>query len=61
MANENCCFLCGDLCDEEDYCYGCSQYVCDNCDQRPSGDIGVHDVYDHDGREDDDEDEDDGC
>jgi len=28
------CYFCGKLCDEGSYCYGCKEFICNECDER---------------------------
>ncbi len=28
------CYFCGLPCTDEDYCYGCQEFVCSKCDER---------------------------
>lgn len=39
------CYFCGKHCTEEDFCYGCQQYICEDCDE--TGIMGSHDPEDH--------------
>ena len=39
------CYFCGKDCDEGDFCHGCQQYVCSDCDE--TGVFGSHDVEEH--------------
>lgn len=40
------CYLCKKRVDDEDsYCYGCDQHICDECDL--SSPMGVHEPRDH--------------
>ena len=39
------CYFCGKEVTDDDYCYGCKHYVCDECEsEQPSGN---HNVEDH--------------
>ena len=44
-ATEPKCYFCGKPCDKEDYCFGCGEYVCSNCDE--TSPFGSHDVEEH--------------
>lgn len=39
------CYLCGEPCDEDDYCYGCRKYICSDCDENAV--MGDHEPEDH--------------
>ncbi len=39
------CYFCARAVDDEDYCYGCKEYVCETCDV--AGCIGPHEAQDH--------------
>jgi len=39
------CYFCAKSVTEEDYCFGCKHFVCQDCDQEKP--IGNHDVDDH--------------
>lgn len=42
------CFNCKKDVTQDDYCYGCSSYVCDGCDERgANGAAGIHLPEDH--------------
>ena len=42
------CFNCGKLLSEDNYCFGCKSFVCDDCDLRQySGRVGSHPKEDH--------------
>jgi len=28
------CYFCGDLCTDEDYCWGCKEFICLDCDEQ---------------------------
>jgi hypothetical protein len=43
---------------DDHYCYGCGEYVCEECDHRDPGSMGSHDVSDHEEGEWEDEEED---
>jgi hypothetical protein len=40
------CFNCGAVVDEDSFCYGCSMYICDECDVN-MGTHGEHLPEDH--------------
>jgi len=40
------CYFCEKEVTEDDYCFGCKHYVCEDCDHAPLT-IGDHDVDDH--------------
>ena len=42
------CYFCRKEVDDDDYCYGCYEYVCQECYEK-DGDfpLGKHDVEDH--------------
>jgi hypothetical protein len=39
------CYFCHREVSEENYCHGCDEYICDNCDEEPQ--VGDHEVEDH--------------
>ena len=39
------CYFCKTDCTDEDYCYGCGQYICSTCDE--TGAWGDHEPSDH--------------
>ena len=39
------CYFCGKEVTEDDYCYGCKEYVCEECNETDPW--GSHDVEDH--------------
>lgn len=39
------CYFCHKEVPEEDYCYGCKEYVCNDCDETGAG--GNHAVEEH--------------
>jgi len=39
------CYLCGMECDEDDICYGCDEYICDECNEVDQ--MGKHRPEDH--------------
>ena len=39
------CYFCGKQVTEDDYCYGCKHFVCDDCNVEPV--LGKHDVDEH--------------
>ena len=42
------CYFCKQVVTEEDYCYGCEQYVCEKCfDEDGDFPVGKHQVEDH--------------
>ena len=45
------CFFCGGIVGVEDYCYGCGEYICENCYGYPPS--GRHKVEAHQEDEDD--------
>lgn len=40
------CIFCGKDVTDDEYCYGCKEYVCEDCDNR-SVPFGEHSVRDH--------------
>lgn len=44
------CYFCNREVSEEDYCYGCREYICDDCDEMIP--VGRHKVEDHKGNKD---------
>lgn len=42
----NFCKLCGASCFEEDFCYGCDEYICEECDIGTTL-IGKHEYTKH--------------
>lgn len=49
------CYFCHKDVGAGNYCYGCLEYVCENCDF--TGPSGAHEVEDHEWAEDDDDEE----
>ena len=45
------CYFCKKVAGEDDYCYGCGEYICENCYGYPPS--GRHDVAQHQEIEDD--------
>lgn len=43
------CYFCEKVVTEEEYCYGCKHFVCEDCNENDL--IGNHDVNDHQGKE----------
>jgi len=41
------CYFCGEQCTEEDYCYGCKTYICEECDSIRESPWGNHFPEDH--------------
>jgi len=41
------CYLCGGEVSEADFCWGCNEYVCQNCDDDGDFPIGDHKPEDH--------------
>jgi hypothetical protein len=41
------CHFCKRVVSEEDYCYGCSHYVCQECETNPEMPGAPHDVTEH--------------
>jgi len=42
------CYFCGLPCTDEDYCYGCQEFVCSKCDERGMElDFGGHLIEEH--------------
>jgi len=42
------CYFCGLPCNDEDYCYGCQEFVCSKCDERGMElDFGGHLIEEH--------------
>lgn len=39
------CFLCGDACGSEHFCFGCGKYICDRCDEMEP--VGSHEPKEH--------------
>ena len=39
------CYFCERIVTEDDYCYGCKHFVCQDCDQ--TNVLGSHDVDEH--------------
>jgi hypothetical protein len=39
MALDGECYFCTALCGEEDYCTGCNEFVCPDCDEIPFEDL----------------------
>lgn len=49
------CYFCPKIVDGGNYCFGCGQYVCDECDHQSLGAMGKHPVEDHAGNDDNEE------
>jgi len=43
------CYFCDSPCTEDDFCAGCSQYVCFKCDKNPDTPYGRHSPSTHSG------------
>jgi hypothetical protein len=39
------CYFCGCPCQEDDFCSGCDEFICDDCDETHP--MGPHDPEDH--------------
>jgi len=33
INKEKKCFFCDSSCTDDDYCYGCTEFICSNCDE----------------------------
>lgn len=45
---EGICYFCDELCDQENYCFGCKQFICGQCDKRGLDmPFANHDVEEH--------------
>lgn len=49
------CYFCDKELDGEWFCYGCEEYVCEECDKNPNLPFGSHHVTDHEDYDDDDD------
>lgn len=41
------CYFCHKEVSEDDYCFGCDDYVCEKCDENQTKAVGDHLVEDH--------------
>ena len=42
------CYFCGLPCTDEDYCYGCQEFVCSKCDERGMElEFATHSIEEH--------------
>lgn len=41
------CKLCSKVCDEGDFCYGCKEYICGDCENRLNAPMGKHEWEAH--------------
>jgi hypothetical protein len=41
------CYLCGGEAEEADYCHGCEEYICEECDEGKDFPIADHKPEDH--------------
>ncbi len=46
MAEEKC-YFCNKPTTQEDFCYGCQQYICEECNTNADLPFGKHKVEDH--------------
>jgi hypothetical protein len=45
---EGICYFCEDPCDQDDYCFGCQQFICKGCDKRGlEMPFAAHDIEEH--------------
>jgi hypothetical protein len=50
MQEYDYCRVCDKLCNEDDFCYGCKEYICEECDFSSGSPMGDHSWEAHDKR-----------